>query len=108
MGGGARLRGSAPFRLSTQPIYAPTAREGNTKYQTVFFCAGIIHSLFDRGYVTVTPDLRFEVSRKIREEFENGRHYYSLHGSKVHVPEKPLPIPEPGILEWHNENRFLG
>ena len=67
-----------------------------------------IHSLFDRGYVTVTPDLRFEVSKKIREQFENGSHYYSLNGSKVYVPEKPLPIPETEILEWHNENRFLG
>jgi len=28
-----------------------------------------IHSLFDAGYVTVTPGLRFEVSRRIREEF---------------------------------------
>ena len=26
-----------------------------------------IHSLFDAGYVTVTPDLRFEVSNRIRE-----------------------------------------
>lgn len=32
-----------------------------------------IHSLFDAGYVTVSPDLRFEVSSRIREEFENGR-----------------------------------
>lgn len=31
-----------------------------------------IHSLFDRGYVTITPELRFEVSRRIKEEFENG------------------------------------
>jgi putative restriction endonuclease len=37
-----------------------------------------LHSLFDAGYVTVTPDLRFEVSPRIREEFENGRHYYAL------------------------------
>jgi predicted restriction endonuclease len=29
-----------------------------------------IHSLFDAGYVTITPDLRFEVSRRIKEEFE--------------------------------------
>ncbi len=27
-----------------------------------------IHSLFDLGYVTISPDLKFEVSRKIREE----------------------------------------
>ena len=37
-----------------------------------------IHSLFDAGYVTVTPDLHFEVSRRIKEEFDNGRHYYEL------------------------------
>ena len=45
-----------------------------------------IHSLFDAGYVTVTPDLRFEVSRRIREEFENGRHYYALHGQRLNPP----------------------
>ena len=38
---------------------------------------------FDRGYVTVTPELRFEVSRRIKEEFENGRDYYALHGRSV-------------------------
>ena len=67
-----------------------------------------IHSLFDSGYVTVTPDLKFEVSAKIREEFENGRDYYKLQGKDVHVPKKSLFIPEQSILEWHNENRFLG
>lgn len=41
-----------------------------------------IHSLFDAGYVTVTPDLRFEVSRRIKEEFDNGRHYYELMGNR--------------------------
>src|SRR5258708_31309470 len=29
-----------------------------------------IHALFDSGYVTVTPDLKFHVSRRIKEEFE--------------------------------------
>jgi len=37
-----------------------------------------IHSLFDAGYVTITPTLIFEVSRRIKEEFENGRQYYKL------------------------------
>src|SRR3954451_14576812 len=40
-----------------------------------------IHSLFDLGYVTISPDMTFEVSKKIREEYENGRHYYALHGT---------------------------
>lgn len=67
-----------------------------------------VHSLFDSGYVTVTPDLRFEVSRQIREEFENGRDYYALQGRRISVPEEAERRPDPGILSWHNENLFRG
>lgn len=66
-----------------------------------------IHSLFDAGYVTVTPDLRFEVSRRIREEFENGRHYYALHGQKLTEPSRQDWRPATSMLAWHNENCFL-
>lgn len=65
-----------------------------------------IHSLFDAGYVTITPDLRFEVSRRIREEFENGRHYYALQGAPVSVPDQAALHPAPDALRWHNEHRF--
>ena len=65
-----------------------------------------IHSLFDAGYVTVTPDMRFEVSRRIREEFDNGKHYYELHGRTVESPADPLQHPDPKALSWHNEERF--
>lgn len=67
-----------------------------------------IHSLFDAGYVTVTPQLRFEVSRRIREEFENGRDYYALHGQEIAAPAHAEERPHPGPLAWHNEHRFRG
>jgi putative restriction endonuclease len=67
-----------------------------------------IHSLFDSGYVTVTPDLRFEVSRRIREEFDNGKHYYALHGSQVVVPSVVHQRPDAAALSWHNEHCFKG
>jgi len=67
-----------------------------------------IHSLFDSGYVTVTPDLRFQVSRRIREEFANGRHYYALHGQRIVVPDNLGRRPDPVSLSWHNVNRFNG
>ena len=67
-----------------------------------------IHSLFDAGYVTVTPDLCFEVSRRIREEFDNGKHYYALHGQKIELPKEIGQRPDPGALTWHNENCFKG
>jgi putative restriction endonuclease len=65
-----------------------------------------IHSLFDAGYVTVTPDLHFEVSRRIKEEFENGRHYYKLHGKPIRPPDDTLRRPDPEALRWHNEHAY--
>lgn len=67
-----------------------------------------IHSLFDAGYVTVTPDLQFEVSRRIREEFDNGKHYYALHGHKIEPPSDVGHRPNPDALTWHNEHCFRG
>jgi len=67
-----------------------------------------IHSLFDQGYVTITPEHRFEVSRRIREEFDNGRHYYELHGSEITLPTSANQRPDVDALRWHNETRFLG
>lgn len=67
-----------------------------------------IHSLFDAGYVTVTPDLHFTVSKRIREEFENGRHYYELHGRAIEPRGRPDQRPNRAALEWHNNERFLG
>jgi putative restriction endonuclease len=67
-----------------------------------------IHSLFDAGYVTVTPDFRFEVSRRIKEEFENGRDYYAFHGKSVSVPDRIDLKPDQTALSWHNTERFRG
>ena len=67
-----------------------------------------IHSLFDAGYVTVAPNLRFEVSRRIKEEFDNGRHYYELHGQPIFAPKDTLLRPDPEALRWHNEHAFRG
>lgn len=68
---------------------------------------GDIHRLFDRGYVTITPKLHFEVSPRIKQEFENGRDYYSLHGTQVASPPQVDLRPDPKALAWHNEHRFL-
>ena len=59
-----------------------------------------IHSLFDAGYVTVTPSLHFEVSPRIKEEFENGRHYYALHGQRISAPEQISQHPAAAALTW--------
>lgn len=65
------------------------------------------HRLFDRGYITVTPEYKIEVSRRLKEEFENGRSYYPFHGKPLgHLPGLPEDRPQTELLIWHNENVF--
>jgi putative restriction endonuclease len=67
-----------------------------------------LHTLFDRGYVTVNPDRRFQVGRRIRDEFENGRDYYSLDGRQVRSPNRADVAPARDYLDWHASNVFKG
>jgi putative restriction endonuclease len=67
-----------------------------------------LHALFDRGYVTISPSMNVEVSRRIKEEFENGRDYYRFHGSKIRLPSDPQNSPSRDYLEWHNSNVYRG
>jgi putative restriction endonuclease len=65
-----------------------------------------LHTLFDDGYVTVTPEFRLEVSKKLREEFNNGDDYYKMHGKRIHLPATEQFVPAKESLIWHNENVF--
>lgn len=67
-----------------------------------------IHRLFDAGYVTVTPDYHFEVSRKIREEFENGGDYYALNGRLLNLPPDKSSWPDRTYITWHHDNSYRG
>ena len=75
-------------------------------------CNGILlrsdlHKLFDLGYVTITSDLRLEVSSRLKEEWQNGREYYAYHGKELAFrPVDPHDQPKREFLSWHNENRF--
>ena len=68
-----------------------------------------LHTLFDRGYITINSQMTVEVSHRIKEDFGNGKEYYSHHGRKlITLPQKIDHIPNPQYLEWHNENVYLG
>ena len=67
-----------------------------------------IHRLFDLGYVTVSTDGKFEVGNRLREDFENGQHYYQMHGQNLWLPGDPRLQPSRQALEWHQSHRFLG
>jgi putative restriction endonuclease len=61
-----------------------------------------LHRLFDDGYITVTPDHRVKVSRRIHDEFDNGRAYYAFDESRIRLPSRSDHPPLSAYLEWHN------
>jgi putative restriction endonuclease len=62
-----------------------------------------LHRLFDRGYITVhSKDLKILVSRRIKQEFENGHEYYELHGNDLTLPTDVHAMPSAEYLEQHN------
>ena len=67
-----------------------------------------LHKLFDSGYLTITPEYRVEISPAIREEFNNGKEYYGMHGKMLEVvPRRSIDKPDCEYLRWHNENIFM-
>jgi len=67
-----------------------------------------LHTLVDRGYMTVTPSHQIEVSSRIDEEFHNGKEYYRLHGETMRLPQYGDRRPSSEFLRWHNENVYRG
>jgi putative restriction endonuclease len=86
----------------------PYAAGGEHRVENGLLLRSDLHTLFDRGYMTVTPELRLEVSRRIREEFDNGRDYYVLHGRRIHPPASPRYRPTRENLASHNDHVFRG
>jgi putative restriction endonuclease len=84
----------------------PFSEKGPHRVDNGLLLRSDIHRLFDSGYVTVTSDRHFEVSNRIKEEFDNGEEYRALHGKRIWVPPSPNFQPSPDFLAWHNDNVF--
>jgi putative restriction endonuclease len=66
-----------------------------------------LHRLFDEGYLTVNPqDRRIVVSKRIKEEFDNGKDYYKLENQVLREPLEPWAKPLVANLEYHAYNVF--
>ena len=68
-----------------------------------------MHKLFDGGYLTITTDLKVEISSRIKEEFQNGKEYYQYHGKDLlFLPNKKIDRPNERYIDWHNTNIYKG
>ena len=86
----------------------PYGQGGQHRVDNGLLLRSDLHRLYDRGYVTVTPDYVFRVGDSLREEFRNGRSYYGLDGSKIAVPGQEMWRPKRELLDWHQQSVFRG
>ena len=83
----------------------PYSEQGPNSINNGLLLRSDLHILFDRGYITVTPEYKIEVSKKIKEEFNNGKHYYAFHGKELQsLPQLNQDKPNLDYLRWHNGN----
>ena len=86
----------------------PYAEAGPHCISNALLLRSDLHKLFDAGYITITTDLKVEVSKQIKEEFENGKEYYKFHGNNLfNIPFKSTNVPGKRFVEWHNEHIYL-
>ena len=87
----------------------PYSLEGPHEINNGLLLRRDLHTLFDRGYITIDKEFNVEVSHRIKEDFGNGKEYYAHHGNKLIIlPERREQLPNPNYLEWHNENVYMG
>lgn len=84
------------------------AKEGPNDVRNGLLLRADLHRLFDRGYITVTPELQLEVSDRLKADYNNGRAYYPLRGQPVRLPSQIRDRPASEYLTWHNERVYLG
>jgi HNH endonuclease len=85
----------------------PVAEDGRHRIDNGLLLRSDVHTLFDRGYVTVTPDLKFQVSRRLKQDFDNGEHYFQFQGKQIWMPPHTEDRPNREFLEWHADTVFM-
>ncbi len=83
-----------------QPYMGPRSNH----VQNGLLLAQEFHTLFDKGYVTVTPDLRGRVSGRLAREWNNGKRCAAYHGQELRAVPGASERPARAAIEWHAES----
>jgi putative restriction endonuclease len=87
----------------------PVAEGGQHRLDNGLLLRSDVHTLFDLGYITVTPAHRVLVAkRQLKDDFDNGEPYCTFHDQAIHVPAHEPERPSAEFLEWHSDTVFRG
>ncbi len=82
----------------------PYADGGSHELSNGLLLRSDLHTLFDQQYLTIEPNKKtIIVSRRIREQFENGRDYYAFKDRLLAQPSDVFALPSSENLAFHYE-----
>lgn len=85
----------------------PVSKGGEHRIDNGLLLRSDVHTLFDKGYMTVTHRHEVHVSKKLRDEFHNGEYYRQFAGKEIWLPVQHENRPSRDFLERHAEEVFL-
>jgi putative restriction endonuclease len=84
----------------------PFASDGPRDVTNGLLLRSDLHRLFDKGYVGIDADYRFQVSDRLKRDYSNGRSYYPLSGGLIRLPSEVRERPDRELLQWHMRHVF--
>jgi hypothetical protein len=98
--------GADPDRARSGP-HPPISPEWHPRHPQRLCLRSDLHRLLDKGNLTIDPDDRkIVVSRRIKDEYDNGEDYYPLHGRPLTPLVNPAAMPSREYLLFHAEHVF--
>lgn len=85
----------------------PVSRAGENRVDNGLLLRSDVHTLFDLGYLGVNERYELQVSRRLGEEWGNGREFYDRAGQPIRIPDAQANRPDRRAIEWHMDTIFL-
>lgn len=86
----------------------PVSRQGQNLVSNGLLLRSDVHTLFDLGYLGITPRHELMVSPRLRSEWGNGTEFYERAGQPIRLPRNRADRPDLGAIEWHLDEVFKG
>jgi putative restriction endonuclease len=84
----------------------PVTKDGENRIDNGILLRSDVHTMFDNGYLGVSPEHKLLVSPRLRTDFGNGEQFYAKAGNVIELPDRKTDRPGREFLEWHRETVF--
>ncbi|RNI26919.1 HNH endonuclease [Rufibacter latericius] len=105
---GMRLISNYGFSMIDACHIVPFSRSNDDRVTNGLALCPNLHRAFDRGLITVDPQLKVLVSPSIAEDEENAYALRKLEGKRLNLPFGAIHYPAAENLTWHREKVFKG